>query len=78
LVKELPRFHSKFYHHPKGVNRFAHFHSFLFDLENDEREQISDDEQKNHECVWLGEADLENFRLPEGHRFLLKYVIINY
>ncbi|MFA6190422.1 MAG: NUDIX hydrolase [Candidatus Staskawiczbacteria bacterium] len=78
LIAELPRFHSKFYHHPKGVNRFAHFCSFLFELENDEREPISEDEQKNHECVWLSSEELEKFRLPEGHRFLLKHVIINH
>jgi len=78
LILELPKFHSKFYHHPKSVNRFAHFHSFLFELENDEKEQISADEQKKHECVWLNEAELEKFRLPEGHLFLLKHVIINH
>jgi len=72
LVLELPRFHSKFYHHPKGVNRFAHFHSFLFELENDEREQISPEEQEKHECVWLDETELKKFRLPEGHRFLFE------
>jgi 8-oxo-dGTP pyrophosphatase MutT (NUDIX family) len=71
LISELPRFHSKFYHHPKGVNRFAHFHSFLFELENDERAEISADEQKKHECVWLDKEELKKFRLPEGHRFFL-------
>ncbi len=72
LVSELPRFHAQFYHAPKGVNRFAHFHSFLFELENDERDLISADEQKKHECVWLDKTELEKFRLPEGHRFLLE------
>ena len=76
LVSELPKFHSKFYHAPKGVNRFAHFHSFLFDLQNEEREQISPDEQKKHEFVWLDRVELEKFRLPEGHRFLLKFIPI--
>lgn len=74
LVLELPRFHAKFYHVPKRENRFAHFHSFLFELENNEREETSADEQKKHECVWLNETELEKFRLPEGHRFLLKHI----
>lgn len=77
LVSELPRYHSKFYHHPKGVNRFAHFHSFLFELENDEREIISEDEQGNHECVWLNKEELKNFRLPDGQAFLLKSIFKN-
>jgi 8-oxo-dGTP pyrophosphatase MutT (NUDIX family) len=78
LLKILPRFHSKFYHGPKAVNRFAHFHSFLFELENDDREVVSEDEQKNHDCIWLSAEELVNFRLPEGHQYLLKYVIINH
>lgn len=75
LVSELPRYHAKFYHTPKGENRFAHFHSFLFELENNEREQLTADEQQKHECVWLDETELKNFRLPEGHRFLLDSVL---
>ncbi len=74
LVAELPKFHSKFYHAPKGVNRFAHFHSFLFELVNDERVEIAADELVKHECVWLSEEELKNFRLPSGHRFLLKHL----
>lgn len=74
LVKELPRYDSKFFHPPKGVNRFAHFHCFLFELENDEREELAEDELKKHEPVWLDEEELISFRLPEGHRFLLGYV----
>ncbi len=71
LISELPKHHSKFYHAPKKVNRFAHFHSFLFELENEEREQISLKERKKHECVWLNKKELKEFKLPEGHRFLL-------
>lgn len=70
LISELPRYHSKFYHTPKGVNRFAHFHSFLFELQNDERDELSNDEQMKHECVWLGVEEIKAFKLPEGHRFL--------
>lgn len=74
LITELPRFHSKFFHPPKGVNRFAHFRSFLFELENDEQAPLSAEEQKKHECVWLNREELETFRLPEGHRFLMKSI----
>ncbi len=72
LVKELPRYHAEFFHAPKGVNRFAHFASFLFELENDESDDISSDEQKIHECVWLSRDEIKDFRLPEGHRYLLE------
>ena len=39
---------------------------------------FSEDEQKNHNCIWLSEEELKSFRLPEGHQYLLKYVIINH
>jgi len=71
LVKELPRYHSKFFHKPKGVNRFAHFYCFLFELENEEREQVAEEELQKHECVWLDHTELGKFNLPQGHRFIL-------
>jgi 8-oxo-dGTP pyrophosphatase MutT (NUDIX family) len=75
LLMELPRFHSKFFHHPKEVNRFAHFHSFFFELGDDERDPPSEEEKMRHECVWLSESELKRFRLPEGQRFLLTYIL---
>ena len=75
LITELPRFHSKFYHKPKGENRFAHFQSFLFELEDEEKDPLSNEEVKKHEVVWLSEDELVNFRLPEGHRYLINYVL---
>lgn len=73
LVRELPRYHSKFFHGPKGENRFAHFQCFLFELVDDEREPVSAAEQEKHEPVWLSPEELETFRLPEGHRFVLNH-----
>lgn len=72
LVKELPPYHSKFYHPPKGVNRFAHFRCFLFELVGDERDEISDEEKANHTPVWLDTDALLTFRLPEGHRYTIQ------
>jgi 8-oxo-dGTP pyrophosphatase MutT (NUDIX family) len=75
LVKILPRYHSKFFHKPKGVNRFAHFQSFLFELTDEEQDTVSVDEAKKHDYVWLTKDELLQFRLPEGHRFLLDYIL---
>lgn len=77
LISELPKYDSKFFHHPKGVNRYAHFDCFLFDLENNERAPIAEDEQSKHECVWLTEEEMKRFNLPEGHRFVFDHVINN-
>lgn len=76
LVRQLPNYHSKFYHAPKGVNRFAHFQCFLFELVDDKRDPVSEEESRKHETVWLNETELVNFRLHEGHRFLLNQVLV--
>jgi 8-oxo-dGTP pyrophosphatase MutT (NUDIX family) len=73
LVRELPRYHSKFFHHPKKENRLAHFQCFLFELLDDDQVQISAEEEKKHEPVWLSMEELKTFNLPEGHRFVLEH-----
>ena len=74
LVAELPRYEAKFYHHPKGVNRHAHFQCFLLELVDDERAGLTKDELAKHEPVWLDDAELAAFRLPEGHRWLMDFI----
>lgn len=75
LVSELPKYDAKFFHAPKNVNRYAHFQCFLFELLDDVHEQLSDDEQSKHTCVWLTKEEMKDFRLPEGHRFVFDYMV---
>ncbi len=75
LVTELPRYEAQFYHHPKGVNRHARFQCFLFELVSDKREEPDADELAKHEPVWLDPEALASFRLPEGHRWLIDYIL---
>ena len=70
LLKKLPMVHSQFYHVPKKVNRFAHFHSFLFQLENGEQESISDKEKENHEIVWLSKKEVGKFLTPDSQKYI--------
>lgn len=74
LLKELLPYEAKFYHAPKGVNRHAHMQSFLFELLDDARDTISKDEQQKHDIVWLSKEELEEFRLPEGHRYVFNSI----
>jgi len=71
LVRELPRYDSQFFHHGKQVNRLAHMHCFYFELENDERDELAQGESDKHEPLWLTLEEMQTFRLPEGHRFVL-------
>ncbi|MGE5392673.1 MAG: class I tRNA ligase family protein [Candidatus Saccharibacteria bacterium] len=58
LVKTLDyRVHAKFHHVPKGENRFAHFHAFLFELTDSTADAVSENELKRHESVWFSEAE---------------------
>ncbi len=66
LIRELPRSHSQFYHVPKKQNRFAHFYNFYFELENDERRDLSQEEKENHEVVWMTEKEVREKLTPEG------------
>lgn len=72
LVRALPRFHAKFFHAPKNVNRYAHFQGFYFELENDERDPVEAKEVAQHEPVWLTKEELKDFRLPPGQRMILE------
>jgi leucyl-tRNA synthetase len=44
---------SHFYANHKKENRKAHFTAFVFELVNDEREQISEEEKAIHDLVWM-------------------------
>ncbi|MFO0971349.1 MAG: class I tRNA ligase family protein [Candidatus Saccharimonadales bacterium] len=70
LVKRLSNTHAQFFHVPKDQNRFAHFSDFYFELEDDIREEMADEERQTHDIVWLSKEEMENFRLPESHRFI--------
>jgi hypothetical protein len=56
------------------VNRFAHFTSFVFELIDDERDELAEGENQKHAPVWLTPEELATFRLPEGHRFLVGFI----
>lgn len=70
LVKELPKIHAHFYHNVKEENRLAHFHNFLFDLENEEQIAVSENEKVLHQADWLSVEEMERFNLPEGGRYI--------
>ena len=59
LVREMSMVHSKFYHSPKKVNRFAHFHTFYFELENEERQEILEEEMRRHEIIWIPKDEMD-------------------
>lgn len=70
LIKELPRYHSQFYHVPKKINRFVHMRVFYFELKNGDRQDISEIDKKRHEVIWVSKENVEKFLTAEGHKFI--------
>ena len=70
FIKNLSPVHSKFFHIPKRINRFAHFTTFYFELQDDERKKVSEVERHNHEAVWLTRNEMENFLTPKAHQYV--------
>ncbi len=70
LVQTFGMEHSRFFHVPKNENRFAHFHNFFFQLENDARQDLAQGEGEMHDVVWLTQEEMNRFKLPEPHRYL--------
>lgn len=76
LVKKLGKSHSKFFHNPKNLNRFAHFESFYFELENDEQDVVSDEEKAKHDVVWMTKRDVEDV-IEVGQKFAFEKIFEN-
>ncbi len=50
--------HSEFFAAHKGVNRIAHTRSVLFELENEEKAEIAQEEKDAYDIVWLADEDI--------------------
>lgn len=60
-----------FYHRVKQQNRHAHFRFIFFDLENDERDQVKEEESAVHEALWKTREELDDFFTVFEGQFLL-------
>ncbi|MEX2052367.1 MAG: class I tRNA ligase family protein [Candidatus Paceibacterota bacterium] len=53
--------HAKFYHPQKDENRIADFYGLFFELENEERDEVSEGEQSKHDVVWVEKDKVASF-----------------
>ncbi len=49
---------TEFYAAHKGINRIAHSWYVVFDLKDDEKIDVSDEENEKHEIVWFSQAEI--------------------
>jgi leucyl-tRNA synthetase len=54
----------------KGSNAYAHFYYLVFNLENEEKKEINENEKKNHEPIWVPEKEVLNFVNVENQKFM--------
>jgi len=50
---------SNFYANHKGVNRKAHFWGMVFEIENNDKDEISDEEKEIHDVEWMTWEEIE-------------------
>jgi leucyl-tRNA synthetase len=75
FIKELGQYHSKFYHNPKKVNRFAHFHAMYFELQSDTREETVEEEKEKHDVHWIDRTKVADFIHDEAASYAWKLFI---
>jgi ADP-ribose pyrophosphatase YjhB (NUDIX family) len=63
---------SEFFVEHKNQNRRAKYYPYLVILKSLERNPISEDEMKQHSCVWYSELELDSVDLFENHRYMLE------
>ncbi len=51
---------SNFYADHKGVNRKAHFSGIVFELKDEKREDVSDEEKAIHNVAWMSWEEIKN------------------
>ncbi|TSC68463.1 MAG: leucyl-tRNA synthetase, partial [Parcubacteria group bacterium Gr01-1014_56] len=75
FIKDFGVVHGKFYHVPKKTNRNAHAHVLYYELEDDARDGISDEENEIHEILWLTADELKKFLTPPTHHHGLRWLL---
>jgi leucyl-tRNA synthetase len=52
---------SEFYRPHKDSNVFAYFRYLLFELENEEKEEVSEEEKEKHTALWVNQEEVSDF-----------------
>jgi leucyl-tRNA synthetase len=60
----------KFFHVNKKVNRWAKFQGAYFELIDDERDEISDEERTIHDLEWVSREEVANFITAPDIKFM--------
>lgn len=62
---------SRFYVAHKNQNREATYYPFLVTLNSKNKIDITEDEIKEHKCIWIDEKELKDANIFENHRKMI-------
>ena len=71
-ISNLGAIDSLFFHNPKDINILAHMSVIYIELENQEKDEVSKEEESKHDISWIKAEDLLVFITPES----MKYVCV--
>lgn len=71
FIRELGMVHGLFYHVPKKENRLVHGHIVYLELQDGEKEKISESEEQTHELQWLSLEQLKKSLTADTHKYAL-------
>ncbi len=60
-IRTLGKFHSKFWHDVKAVNRHAHFKVVYIELQSNARQVVAEEEKKLHDIEWVSKKEVRDF-----------------
>ena len=78
FVEKLPvESHEVFYAAHKDVNRYVHVHPYIFDLIDEEKVEITEDQyftKDSHEMKWIPEDEVEQFLMFNNNKAQWRYI----
>lgn len=72
IVRDMGVVDGMFYHEPKKQNRLTHGHMYYVELEDGEKEEISEEEASRHDTVWLGLDEMPEFITAPTHDWAIE------
>jgi leucyl-tRNA synthetase len=72
-VQDVGIIYQNFFRPHKDSNVYGRFDYALFDLENDEREEVAKEESEQHDVVWIDEDKVAGLLNVKGPKFVWQY-----
>ena len=67
ITADLGIIHGRYYHAPKKLNRFGHAPTFIVELADGDRDEVSIEEQNKHDMLWLTKDEMKSFLTSASH-----------